>query len=67
VYSAETGIQEHDLRAALAQHLAPWELPRRWWRRDTLDTDARGKRSRSAWRDRTLNGGRACSRSSWIC
>jgi acyl-coenzyme A synthetase/AMP-(fatty) acid ligase len=57
VYSAETGIQEHDLRAALAQHLAPWELPRRWWRRDTLDTDARGKRSRSSWRDRLLAGG----------
>jgi long-chain acyl-CoA synthetase len=57
VYAAEARVEEQDLRAALATHLAPWELPRRWWRRDALDTDVRGKRSRSAWRDRLLAEG----------
>ncbi len=54
VYSAESGISELTFRTTLADRLAPWELPRRWWRRESLGNDVRGKRSRKAWRQRLL-------------
>ncbi|MBM3903008.1 MAG: acyl--CoA ligase [Verrucomicrobia bacterium] len=57
VYSAADGISETTLRTALADRLAAWELPRRWWRRDSLGSDVRGKRSRKAWREQLLGPG----------
>ena len=54
VYSLRSEISERELKEFLVARLAPWEVPRRWWRRDSLETDVRGKRSRSAWRERLL-------------
>lgn len=47
-------LDESALRAFLAARLQPWELPRRWWFRDSLAVDGRGKRSRTAWRQALL-------------
>lgn len=45
---------EAELREHLSAHLPAWQWPRRWWFLDALPADARGKRSRRAWRDRLL-------------
>ena len=47
-------LDEAALRPFLAERLQPWELPRRWWFRDSLAVDGRGKRSRAAWRQALL-------------
>lgn len=41
-------------RAHLAATLPAWQLPRDWWFVDTLQPNARGKISRTQWRDRYL-------------
>jgi acyl-coenzyme A synthetase/AMP-(fatty) acid ligase len=56
VYALREAVSESDLRAHLASRVSGWEVPRRWWHRDELGVDARGKRSRTAWRDRLLAG-----------
>ena len=43
-----------ELRDFLLTHLPAWQIPRRWWWRQQLETDARGKRSRREWRERLL-------------
>lgn len=50
-------IGEAALREHLSAHLPAWQWPRRWWFLEALPADARGKRSRRAWRDRLLGGG----------
>jgi len=51
VYALRGPAEESELRAFLAARLPGWEVPRRWWRRDELGVDARGKRSRAGWRE----------------
>ena len=43
------------LRQHLLRTLPAWQVPKDWWFTDELESDARGKLSRSQWRDRFLN------------
>lgn len=52
VYVTRQEIPEQDLRRFLAGQLSAWEVPRHWWRRPDLEVDGRGKRSRTAWKQR---------------
>ena len=45
------------LRQHLLRTLPAWQVPKDWWITDELEADARGKVSRSQWRDRFLNRG----------
>ncbi len=45
------------LRQHLLRALPAWQVPKEWWFTDELESDARGKLSRSQWRDRFLNRG----------
>jgi len=52
--SGDAALQQIDLAAFLADRVAAWQLPRRWWITDSLLPDERGKISRSLWRARYL-------------
>ena len=43
------------LRQHLQARLPAWQIPKDWWITDELEADARGKVSRSQWRERFLN------------
>jgi fatty-acyl-CoA synthase len=43
------------LRQHLQAKLPAWQIPKEWWITDELDADARGKTSRSKWRERFLS------------
>lgn len=55
VIVADAGVEDEELRKALAQRLPPWQVPRRWWRVDELGANRRGKVSRVALRQRFLS------------
>jgi acyl-CoA synthetase (AMP-forming)/AMP-acid ligase II len=40
----------------LREHLAEWQIPRRWHFVDSVETDVRGKSSRTVWRERLSRG-----------
>ena len=52
---ADANVQEEDLKNALTERLASWQLPRRWWRVADLGVNRRGKVSRTALRQRFLS------------
>lgn len=47
---------EAEWKALLQSHLKAWQIPRQWWRCSELSANARGKISRSEWRQRFLDG-----------
>ena len=55
VIVADAGVEDEELRKALAQRLPPWQVPRRWWRVDELGANRRGKVSRVTLRQRFLS------------
>lgn len=57
VVNGASGCGEETLRSHLGQFLASWQVPKEWWFTPTLQTDARGKLSRSHWRERFLTRG----------
>lgn len=57
--SAEKHLTPHALARFLSSRLPGWQLPRGWWIMDDLPATARGKRSRSEWRERYLQRGRS--------
>ena len=52
---AVTEISSRELADFLQTRLCGWQMPREWWRVESLEVNERGKRSRSAWRERFLN------------
>jgi long-chain acyl-CoA synthetase len=55
---ASASLSDQELKQFLLETLPSWQLPRDWWRVDSLEVNARGKRSRAEWRVRYLAGGR---------
>jgi acyl-CoA synthetase (AMP-forming)/AMP-acid ligase II len=47
-------VETDSLRQFLLERLASWQVPREWWKTDTLEADGRGKLSRAKWRERFL-------------
>jgi acyl-CoA synthetase (AMP-forming)/AMP-acid ligase II len=52
-------VPGESLKQFALAHLDAWQVPREWWFVDTLETNGRGKLSRSEWRKRYLESGRA--------
>lgn len=46
-----------ELRQFLLARIPAWQVPRAWWFLDSLAPNARGKISRSEWREKYLRGG----------
>jgi acyl-CoA synthetase (AMP-forming)/AMP-acid ligase II len=44
-------VSSETLRQFMLQHLQPWQVPREWEFVESLDVNARGKRSRSSWKE----------------
>ena len=42
------------LRQFALTHLPAWQVPREWWKVDSLAANGRGKLSRAEWRKRYL-------------
>ncbi len=47
-------ILGEELKQFLLADLPAWQIPRRWWFVDSLETNQRGKLSRAEWRNRYL-------------
>ena len=54
VVVARRNLTAPELRDFLLARLPAWQVPRRWWWRELLETDGRGKRSRREWSERLL-------------
>lgn len=52
-------ISTRQLTDHLRERLASWQVPREWWRVESLGVNARGKRSRAEWRQGYLSGQRS--------
>lgn len=52
--SYQNGSNPPDLNEYLRTRLDAWKMPREWWVLDSMDSNERGKRSRTAWRERYL-------------
>lgn len=52
VVATARAVAPEELRDHLHGRLHPWQVPRRWFLVDQLETNARGKLSRAAWRQR---------------
>lgn len=50
-----TALEKETLRRFMLERLPAWQIPREWWLVDSLQTNARGKVSRAAWREKFLN------------
>ncbi|MBI3870510.1 MAG: long-chain fatty acid--CoA ligase [Verrucomicrobia bacterium] len=51
-YVARSSVTREELRSFLLERLPAWQLPREWWAVDSLQTNERGKISRTEWRQR---------------
>lgn len=47
-------VSGSELARFLSERLPSWQIPKDWWFTDALETNARGKISRSQWRERYL-------------
>jgi long-chain acyl-CoA synthetase len=54
VPGAGAGADNESLRQFLLSQLPAWQVPREWWRVDSLGVNQRGKLSRTEWRRRFL-------------
>jgi len=55
--AAGSNVTNQALKQFALDKLPAWQVPREWWLVDSLETNGRGKLSRSAWRKRYLEQG----------
>jgi len=52
--SAQSVVTDRELREFLQDRLPAWQVPREWWRVESLTPNERGKSSRAEWRKQFL-------------